>query len=451
MRNLFIVMLLAVCSGCRPGQTLLEGHIANYHGEVVRICVEGQADRRDTLAVDSLGNFVFSPADGTGGIYEVSVKDHSPWVPVYIGKGDRVTLKLTLEKDKRIEPSFSGERLAENAYLWAYCAARTSRFWNRPELKGISFRKYRSEIDKMRKELQEKLNEVKDGAVRESLAVKQHLMLQNRLLTYTWLQNEDQAPDADYAAFVTSIDLSNPEEANEEIIEHVIGWYVRQNMTDISENHLIMYLETLGRKVADRDIADEHASRKVMERFRYFSGNLDDVMEVYNRMCTNDSLRQIVNEEYREYVRVFGNLMPGQPAPDFEMTDMTGKKCRLSDLRGKYLFIDVWATWCAPCRDEIPHMARLYEHFAKDKRIALVSISVDSNVKTWKQFIGREKPAWAQYVVDRETNAFLDKEYRIYGIPHFMLIDPEGRFVAYSFTRPSDPDCAKLLEQKINS
>ena len=141
--------------------------------------------------------------------------------------------------------------------------------------------------------------------------------------------------------------------------------------------------------------------------------------------------------------------MPGKPAPDFEMTDMTGKKCRLSDLRGKYLYIDVWATWCSPCREEIPYMARLYEHFAKDKRIALVSISVDSNVKTWEQFIEREKPAWAQYVVDRKTNAFLDKEYRIYGIPHFMLIDPEGRFIAYSFSRPSEPDCAALIENSM--
>ena len=117
--------------------------------------------------------------------------------------------------------------------------------------------------------------------------------------------------------------------------------------------------------------------------------------------------------------------------------------------RGKYLYIDVWATWCSPCREEIPYMARLYEHFAKDKRIALVSISVDSNVKTWEQFIEREKPAWAQYVVDRKTNAFLDKEYRIYGIPHFMLIDPEGRFIAYSFSRPSEPDCAALIENSM--
>ena len=365
MRNLFIILLLVVCSGCRPGQTVLKGHIGNYHGEVVRICAEGQSDRRDTLVVDTLGNFIFSPANGVWSIYEISVKDHSPWVPVYIGAGDQVEMKLVLQQDKRIDVTFSGDRPAENAYLWAYCE-----------------------------------------------------------------------------------DLNDPRQANERIVESVIGWYLTLE-PDKEENYQIAYLETLERKVTDRTIVDKQATRSVTGLFRHYSGNLDDVMAVYNRICSNDSLREAVNDEYKEYVRAFGNLMPGKPAPDFEMTDMTGKKCRLSDLRGKYLYIDVWATWCSPCREEIPYMARLYEHFAKDKRIALVSISVDSNVKTWEQFIEREKPAWAQYVVDRKTNAFLDKEYRIYGIPHFMLIDPEGRFIAYSFSRPSEPDCAALIENSM--
>ena len=82
MRNLFILFLLAVCSGCHPGQTVLKGHIENYCGQVVRICSERQVERRDTLRVDSLGHFACTLADA--GIYEISVKDHMPWVPVYV-------------------------------------------------------------------------------------------------------------------------------------------------------------------------------------------------------------------------------------------------------------------------------------------------------------------------------------------------------------------------------
>ena len=446
MRNLFILLILAVCSGCQPGQTVLQGHIENYHGEVVRICPEGKAEQRDTLKVDSLGNFIFTPKTGENLIYEISVKDHQPWVPVYVAQGDEVKITLSLQKDKRIETTFAGNRLAENAYLWAHCEAKNTRFWNIPELKNASFQEFRTRIDDMRQGLQKMLDKVKDTALQEKLEVKQHLMLQEHLLNYAWLRGDRQMPDTGYTTFVTSIDLNDPRQADERTIENVIGWYMNQQPMDEKGNYLIAYLEMLERKVSNQEVIDRQATRLVTAQFRHFAGNLDDVMSVYNQMCRDDSLRHTVNDEYKEYMRAFGNLLPGKPAPDFEITDTAGKKCRLSDLRGKYLYIDIWATWCAPCREEIPHMARLHEHFAKDKRIALVSISVDSNVKTWKQFIEREKPAWAQYVVDRKTNAFLDKEYRIYGIPHFMLIDPEGRFVKYTFCRPSDPECASLIE-----
>ena len=118
MRQLFILCLFSMCAGCSPAHTQLAGRIANYHGEVVRICLEGQAERRDTLKVDSLGNFVFVPqTQEQGQIYEISVKDHNPWIPVYIAGGDQVGVELTLQSDKQVTATFSGDRLAENRYF----------------------------------------------------------------------------------------------------------------------------------------------------------------------------------------------------------------------------------------------------------------------------------------------------------------------------------------------
>lgn len=449
MRNLVVLFLLAVCSGCTPGQTLLKGYIENYGAQVVRICPEGQAERRDTLRVDESGHFVCPLPNG--GIYEISVKDHTPWVPVYVGQGNEVEVKLTLQSDKQMDAAFTGDRMAENNYLWAYCQAQNRNFWNCPDMKGISFRSYQEEIGRMREELQPLLDKVKDKKVREELAVRQHLMLQEHLLRYTWLRERDELPDADYGAFIASIDLNDPKQANERILENVISWYLMQEIQDGGKDYLLTYLNILTRKVTNQQVVDEHAFGKVMEQFRHFSGNLDNLLAEYNRICQNDSLRQAVNAEYAEYNRAFGNLMPGKVAPDFELIDPEGKKCCLSDLRGKYLFIDIWATWCAPCREEIPHMAALQKHFAKDKRIALISISVDNNRNVWKKFLEKDKPTWKQYNVDKKNNEFLDKEYRIYGIPHFMLLDPEGCFISYSFARPSNPSCAEMIENHMNN
>ena len=455
MRQLFILCLFSMCAGCSPAHTQLAGRIANYHGEVVRICLEGQAERRDTLKVDSLGNFVFVPqTQEQGQIYEISVKDHNPWIPVYIAGGDQVGVELTLQSDKQVTATFSGDRLAENRYLQAYNAVTNSRKWYSPEISSLSFKAYREKVEKMKHDLQQQLEQVKDAGLCGQWAVRQHLMLQEQLAAYYWrnaYQRGEEAPeDADYVAFVQSLDLDNPEECNSEILRNVISWTLAQDKEADQKEHDVLYLNTLDRLVSNPEIKNREATAHVMGKFQFFSGmGLDGMMERYNAICTNDSLRQAVNAEFAEYMRAYGNLMPGKVAPDFEMSDVNGKKCRLSDLKGKYLFIDFWATWCAPCREEIPHMAKLQEHFAGDSRIALVSISVDANVKTWKKFLEKEQPAWAQYVVDAENNAILDKEYRIFGIPHFTLLDPEGRFVQYSFSRPSFPGCLEEIERII--
>lgn len=454
MRNLFIMLILTVCSGCRPEPTVLKGHIENYKGEIVRVCAEGQAEHRDTLTVDSLGNFVFSPIQGKGGIYEISVKDHFPWIPVYIANGCSTIAQLALQPDKSVTVLFSGDRTEENEYLQAFKRLESGRMWYAPEMTALSFKAYEAVADKMNRELTAMLNRVTDPTVRKQFSGKQYLMFRLHLTSYQWRHSsgqEEKEADADYAAYMESIDLNDPQECNDAILGSVIDWQVSREKTDEHKDYTVAYLDVLDRRVSVAEIKNRHAAKQVTEQFRFFSGtSLDAGVERFNALCTDDSLRQQVNAEYAEYLRVYGNLMPGKPAPDFEIIDADGKKCRISDLRGKYLFIDIWATWCAPCRDEIPFMAQLQEHFTGDGRITLISISVDSNVKTWKKFLKKEQPGWPQYVADRKTNEFLEKEYRIYGIPHFMLIDPEGRFVSYAFTRPSDPDCIKLIEQNMN-
>ena len=177
--------------------------------------------------------------------------------------------------------------------------------------------------------------------------------------------------------------------------------------------------------------------------------SLESLMARYNQICTDDSMRQQVAAHYQEYVRVYTNLMPGKVAPDFELISDTGELVRLSDLRGQYLFIDVWATWCGGCVMEIPYMEKLQEHFANDKRIKLISISWDYTQEVWLDYLKKRPATWAQYIVDEENMDFMKKEYRMTFIPRFLLLDPEGRIISIEFARPSDPECVQILEEII--
>lgn len=85
------------------------------------------------------------------------------------------------------------------------------------------------------------------------------------------------------------------------------------------------------------------------------------------------------------------------------MVDTAGHKVRLSDFRGKMVYIDVWATWCAPCKAEIPHVATLHKQFMNDDRIEFISISVDTKAKGWEKMVAKDQSAWKQFIVEGGT------------------------------------------------
>lgn len=136
-------------------------------------------------------------------------------------------------------------------------------------------------------------------------------------------------------------------------------------------------------------------------------------------------------------------LQPGDASPGFKYPSVEGKMVSLKDFEGKYVYIDVWATWCSPCRQEIPHLKQLEKTFKK-KKIVFVSISTDTNLRTWEQFIEKEQLGGVQLNVDGDKT-FLDA-YGIRGIPRFILLDKKGRVIQADMTRPSDPKTEEFLK-----
>lgn len=120
-------------------------------------------------------------------------------------------------------------------------------------------------------------------------------------------------------------------------------------------------------------------------------------------------------------------LEPGNMAPDFSLTDLDGKVHSLAEFKGKMVYIDVWATWCAPCRREIPFIQKLFYEY-KGKDIVFISISIDESREAWKKMVEYEKPDWLQLLMVRGKSSLLD-DYFIYTIPRFILIDKNGKII----------------------
>ncbi len=170
----------------------------------------------------------------------------------------------------------------------------------------------------------------------------------------------------------------------------------------------------------------------------------ENAAELYSLLMETSEDEEFKNELTTKFEKI-KLLVKGNESPVFSnYENHQGGTTSLNDLKGKYVYIDVWATWCAPCKAEIPYLKKIEEQY-HDKNIEFVSISVDQKPQydTWKSMVKDEELRGIQLFADQNWSSQFIIDYDIKGIPRFILIDPNGKIVSASAPRPSDP---KLLE-----
>lgn len=136
------------------------------------------------------------------------------------------------------------------------------------------------------------------------------------------------------------------------------------------------------------------------------------------------------------------SLAAGVPSPDFKMTSIDGKEYTLADFKGRVLYIDIWATWCAPCQEELPMLKELEEMF-KGTNVTFVSMSIDKDKAAWEKQVKGDKLGGVQLYAGPDSE-FCDA-YKVSGIPRFIMIDKEGKIVEANMSRPSDEKTIERL------
>ncbi|MEO8237095.1 MAG: TlpA disulfide reductase family protein [Flavobacterium sp.] len=141
------------------------------------------------------------------------------------------------------------------------------------------------------------------------------------------------------------------------------------------------------------------------------------------------------------------NKLNGKPSPDFDYENHKGGKTKLSDLKGKYVYIDLWATWCGPCRGEIPFLQKIEEKY-HGKNIEFVSISIDTakDNEKWKKFVADKNLGGVQLFADKDWQSDFVTSYGVTGIPRFILIDPKGNIIDSDADRPSSAELQEKLD-----
>ena len=185
--------------------------------------------------------------------------------------------------------------------------------------------------------------------------------------------------------------------------------------------------------------------------------NIDMILETeHNRVEKDIELMKMVSSELskkyasNEYVKDFTEkvnsasfLAEGSEAPDIEMPDTSGKMIRLSSLRGSYVLVEFWASWCGPCRMSNPQLIAVYNQF-KDKNFKIYGVSLDKKRESWISAINTDKLAWIQVSDLKYWESAAAIQYRVSSIPYSVLLDPKGRIIAKEL-RPDE------LKNKLNT
>lgn len=121
----------------------------------------------------------------------------------------------------------------------------------------------------------------------------------------------------------------------------------------------------------------------------------------------------------------------GQQFTDLEMADADGNMHKLSEYvgNGRWLFVDMWASWCGPCRGEMPNVVAAYEKF-HDKGFDIVGLSLDNKKEPWLKAVEDLKMPWTQLSDLKGWQSIVTEVYKVWSIPDNLLIDPQGKIVA---------------------
>lgn len=152
---------------------------------------------------------------------------------------------------------------------------------------------------------------------------------------------------------------------------------------------------------------------------------LDSALVVFNRTKPKSPYVRQLNEWAKDRI----SIAPGSVAPDMSLPQPDGTALALSSLRGKYVLIDFWASWCGPCREENPHVVALYNRY-KDRGFEIYGVSLDESKAQWLNAIEKDRLPWPQVSDLRGGSSIAVQLYNVTTIPATFLLDKDGKILS---------------------
>jgi thiol-disulfide isomerase/thioredoxin len=281
--------------------------------------------------------------------------------------------------------------------------------------------------------------------------------VEKKALNYDYLLNISNYEE--YHIYVTKeFDFETSSEFGAELqgfdFDNIDDYRTYNNYRTIVANHYIQSVDSKEELEATfaaiNSIQSQEIKNDLLNNFRYSFSPANTELERFYDLLMETSTDTAFEAAITKKYEVIKNLTPGNVSPSFSYPDRNGNVVSLDDLKGKYVYVDVWATWCGPCKREIPALKALTQEM-EGEDIAFVSISIDEqkNYDKWTAMLDDKEMEGIQLFSDKDWSSDFVKAYAINGIPRFILIDKDGVIISADAARPSDPALKEQLNELL--
>lgn len=459
--------MLSACGG-DENAPLLKGHIEGTTPETEIYLVYSttgdiQSAIYEKVELDSLGNFEFNPELPSGTDFmEVEISIDSSNYGAYLRKGDTTAMQVTLSGDDEYGTvTFSGDNVEVNeAVNTAARAYDFMRYFSMDPEESKSHDEYMALLESENARVLKALDGISDTELKDyySRLFAMKYMGQKMSNLSTRLYDEGAASLADvmanpeYRTMYEAIDINDPLSVKANLTSIWLNvsepYYMDFENPDVDSMLInLAFIDGNIKEPANRRAALASAPFMYLEKTKPSKADAQKYMAEYSKVAAD---YPDVVEKYQTVVDGIVELNEGDRMPYYPvLTDTAGNEVKLADLLGKVTYIDIWATWCGPCCREIPYLDKVVERFKGNDKIQFISISVDDDRDAWLKKLSADNPSWPQYLLSGDEKKQFMSAMGIQGIPRFILLDSEGRFIQNDAVRPSSDNIDSVLNETI--
>lgn len=380
----------------------ISGKIINPVSDIIEF---ESTDSVFTTKLTKDGNFTLSFTSDSSLYLRLS---HGEYTSMYVMPGDIIELSInTDEFDESI--NYKGSE-ASNFLAKKYLTQEEFNFYSKDFYLG-STKEYDLSLSDYRSSIFHNVNSITDSAF-----INQQSYEIDNIIAY-WKNKKEKfmiSNETDIREFLFEKNLIN---------EKYNWWSIEDTMDIDNFNETISQYENNIKLLIKKFVNDDESITKQLE------------------ILTDE-----IDSKRERKLSIINKPQNGESYIDFTYENDIGEAVSLSSFKGSLVYVDVWATWCGPCKAEIPYLKSLEQDY-HEQNIVFLSVSVDTNKDEWLKMVKEEELGGVQLWADGWSQ--ITKDYAIFGIPRFMLFSKDGKVISNDAPRPSNEETRKLFDKYL--